>query len=194
MCIRDSYWRPCGPATPVGPRCLPSPNRVRGQHVQEACAGNARAYALACRTGQAVLLAPALRLALLSEQAGCRSLLVLQLFLHSCTPFSPGHVDNVLAQAPGLAQSPPPRSARVAPCAVLAGAASRWRSAVAGGRGSRTSDGPKTPGCAAVSGPACTALIREGHAVARAKGPRHRRLRRRHHGPPGAIAVMSGWA
>jgi len=162
--------------------------------VQEACAGNAHAYALACRTGQAVLLSHALRLALLSEQAGCRSLLS-----HSCSStrahLCPQRVWTMCWYKRQGWRSPRCRGLpRQCPCAVLAGAASCWRSAVAGGRGSRTSHGPKTPGCAAVSGPASTALIREGHAVARAKGPRHRRLRLRHHGPPGAIAVMSCWA
>ncbi len=64
--------------------------------------------------------------------------------------------------------------------AALSGAASRWRSAVAGGRGSRTSGVPGTPGCAAGSGPGCTALRRQGRSVARAEGPRHRRPRLRH--------------
>jgi hypothetical protein len=55
------------------------------------------------------------------------------------------------------------------------GAASRWRSAVAGGRGSRPSGVPEIPRRA--SG---TALRQQGRAVARAAGPRHRRPRLRH--------------
>jgi len=38
-----------------------------------------------------------------------------QRFLHSCPPFSPARVDNVVVQAPGLAQSPLPRSAQAVP-------------------------------------------------------------------------------
>jgi hypothetical protein len=55
------------------------------------------------------------------------------------------------------------------------GAASRWRSAVAGGRGSRPSGVPEIPRRA--SG---TALRRQGRSVARAIGPRHHRPRLRH--------------
>jgi hypothetical protein len=40
--------------------------------------------------------------------------------------------------------------------AALVGTASRWRSAVAGGRGSCTHGCARTPGCAAVNGPADT--------------------------------------
>jgi hypothetical protein len=55
--------------------------------------------------------------------------------------------------------------------AVLTIAAILWRSAVAGVRGSRTSGFQGIPGRAVVSGPAGTALRRQGHSVARAKGP-----------------------
>ena len=64
--------------------------------------------------------------------------------------------------------------------AALAGAASRQRRAVAGSWGLHPSGVPGIPGRAAGSGPVCTALRREGRAVARAKSPRHRRLRLRH--------------
>jgi hypothetical protein len=64
--------------------------------------------------------------------------------------------------------------------APLAGAASRWRRAVAGGWGSRPSGVPETSGRAAVSRSVSTALRRQGRVVARATGPRHRRPRLRH--------------
>ena len=75
--------------------------------------------------------------------------------------------------SPGACVSQPLRAA-------LAGAAGRQRRAVAGSRGSRPSGVPGIPGRAAGSGPVCTALRRQGRAVARAKSPRHRRLRLRH--------------
>ena len=63
---------------------------------------------------------------------------------------------------------------------TLTGAASRWRRAVAGGQGSRTCGFPGTPGRAAGSGPAGTALRRQGRVVAWPIGPRHHRPRLRH--------------
>jgi hypothetical protein len=76
------------------------------------------------------------------------------------------HACSVPAAAvcPGSGTGPPSR-----------GAANRWRSAVAGGRGSRPSGVPEIPSRA--SG---TALRRQGRSVARAAGPRHRRPRLRH--------------
>jgi hypothetical protein len=64
--------------------------------------------------------------------------------------------------------------------ATLAGAAGRWRRAVAGRRGSHPSGVPGISGRAAGSGPAGTALRRQGRAVARAAGPRHHCPRLRH--------------
>jgi hypothetical protein len=64
--------------------------------------------------------------------------------------------------------------------APLTGAASHWRRAVAGGRGSRTCGFPGTPGRAAGSGPAGTALRRQGRVVTWPLGPRHHRPRLRH--------------
>jgi hypothetical protein len=55
-----------------------------------------------------------------------------------------------------------------------------WQSTVASGDGSPTSGFPGIPGRAAVSGPACTVLRRQGRAVARAAGPHHRRPQLRH--------------
>ena len=66
------------------------------------------------------------------------------------------------------------------PVPALVGAASRWRRAVADGRGSRPRGGPETSGRAVVSRPVSTALRRQGRVVAWAEGPRHHRPRLRH--------------
>ena len=62
---------------------------------------------------------------------------------------------------------------------------------MAAGRGSRPSGVPETSGRAAVSRPVCTALRRQGHLVAWAAGPRHRRPRLHYeiHRRGGASAV-----
>jgi hypothetical protein len=103
-----------------------------------------------------------------------------QRFPHSCTPFSPVRVDNVLAQAPVPAQSPPPRSAQAAPrrcprrgCQPQHGGRRPWLA---------HERWPQDTGCAAVSGPTCTALRRQGRSVARAEGPT----------PPSSMAAPSG--
>ncbi|HSX79204.1 MAG TPA: hypothetical protein VLQ80_11630, partial [Candidatus Saccharimonadia bacterium] len=90
-----------------------------------------------------------------------------------CAPFSPARVDNLLEEA--LSHACHNR------CGLpVAGAAGRQRRAVAGSRGLHPSGVPGIPGRTAGSGPVCTALRRQGRAVARAKSPRHRRLRLRH--------------
>jgi hypothetical protein len=99
-----------------------------------------------------------------------------QQFARPCALFSPARVDNSLQQALPPARSYTPWSAQAAAWGrPRLAAASRWRSAVAGGRGARPSGFPEIPRRA--SG---TALRRQGRSVARAAGPRHRRPRLRH--------------
>ena len=62
-----------------------------------------------------------------------------QQFARPCALFSPARVDNSLQQACHLLGHSRRGLPRQRHGAALAGAASRWRSAVAGGRGSRTS-------------------------------------------------------
>ena len=92
-------------------------------------------------------------------------------FVCPCALFSPARVDNVLAQALARAWSQPPRSARATARGGPRQRCQPLRNTMAGGRGSRPRCFPGTPGCAVVSGPACTALRRQGRAVARAGGP-----------------------
>ena len=96
-------------------------------------------------------------------------------------PIFPSACGQLLRSTPCCLRGPSrrglPRERRRAP---LAGAASRWRRAVAGGRDSRPSGVPETSGRAAVSRPVSTALRRQGRSVARAEGRRHRRPRLRH--------------
>ena len=94
------------------------------------------------------------------------------------------------AEAPLVAPvRPPVRTVFPNTCRQLVGASTGACSVLAtvvcpgsstGCRGSRTRGFPGTPGRAAVNGPAGTALRRQGHSVARAEGPRHRRPRLRH--------------
>jgi hypothetical protein len=93
-------------------------------------------------------------------------------FPHHSDRFSPACVHNLLRRdGPGLSRQWP---ALLPSPALSAAGGALLRN------GSRTSGVPATPGRAAVSGPACTALMRQGRSVARAAGPRHRRPRLRH--------------
>ena len=86
-----------------------------------------------------------------------------------------------------------PRQRGLPEAGLLVGAVSRWRRAVAGGRGSRLRGFPGSSGHTAVSRPVCTALRRQGRVVARAAGPRHRRPRLRHEAHRrGAASAASG--
>jgi hypothetical protein len=91
----------------------------------------------------------------------------------SVRPLFPSPCGQPVGGSPGACVSPPLRAA-------LAGAAGRQRRAVAGSRGLHPSGVPGIPSRAAGSGLVCTALRRQGRAVARAKSPRHRRRRLRH--------------
>jgi hypothetical protein len=104
-----------------------------------------------------------------------------QPFTRSCTSFSPARVDNTLVRAPAPAAQQRPWCVQgVAQRCPLWRCTALYQRVVAGGRDSRPSSCPGTPGRTGVSEPAGTALRRQGRMVARAEGPRHRRPRLRH--------------